>query len=154
MRFRCCLFFFCKQNAAYEMRISDWSSDVCSSDLVGYTLLTGSEVPTIRSCVAALLVLGGLALGREAITLRLIASGAIFVMLFWPEAVAGPSFQLSFAAVTAIVALHEHRRFHALVERRDEGLIARFCRSLLALFLTGIAVELTLSPIALYHRSK
>src|SRR3546814_4475788 len=26
-------FFFCKQNAAYEMRISDWSSDVCSSDL-------------------------------------------------------------------------------------------------------------------------
>src|SRR3546814_14600879 len=53
--------------------------------------------------------------------------------------------------VTAIVALHEHRRFHALVERRDEGLIARFCRSLLALFLTGIAVELTLSPIALYH---
>src|SRR3546814_9054785 len=25
--------FFCKQNTAYEMRISDWSSDVCSSDL-------------------------------------------------------------------------------------------------------------------------
>src|SRR3546814_990142 len=33
---RCCtfrLFFFCKQKTAYEMRISDWSSDVCSSDL-------------------------------------------------------------------------------------------------------------------------
>src|SRR3546814_885154 len=33
----CCnifsLFFFFKQNTAYEMRISDWSSDVCSSDL-------------------------------------------------------------------------------------------------------------------------
>src|SRR3546814_8189786 len=28
-------FFFFKQKAAYEMRISDWSSDVCSSDLVG-----------------------------------------------------------------------------------------------------------------------
>src|SRR3546814_7379564 len=27
-------FFFFKQNTAYEMRISDWSSDVCSSDLV------------------------------------------------------------------------------------------------------------------------
>src|SRR3546814_6642885 len=26
-------FFFCKQKTAYEMRISDWSSDVCSSDL-------------------------------------------------------------------------------------------------------------------------
>src|SRR3546814_2564459 len=29
------LFFFFKQKTAYEMRISDWSSDVCSSDLIG-----------------------------------------------------------------------------------------------------------------------
>src|SRR3546814_15065874 len=29
----CCLFFFFKPKTAYEMRISDWSSDVCSSDL-------------------------------------------------------------------------------------------------------------------------
>src|SRR3546814_7795757 len=29
----CVVFFFCKQKTAYEMRISDWSSDVCSSDL-------------------------------------------------------------------------------------------------------------------------
>src|SRR3546814_3507986 len=28
-----CMFFFFKQKTAYEMRISDWSSDVCSSDL-------------------------------------------------------------------------------------------------------------------------
>src|SRR3546814_6290836 len=30
------LFFFFKQKTAYEMRISDWSSDVCSSDLGGF----------------------------------------------------------------------------------------------------------------------
>src|SRR3546814_5964652 len=30
-----CVFFFFKQKTAYEMRISDWSSDVCSSDLGG-----------------------------------------------------------------------------------------------------------------------
>src|SRR3546814_10271375 len=30
-----CGFFFFKQKTAYEMRISDWSSDVCSSDLIG-----------------------------------------------------------------------------------------------------------------------
>src|SRR3546814_3699515 len=29
------VFLFCKQKTAYEMRISDWSSDVCSSDLLG-----------------------------------------------------------------------------------------------------------------------
>src|SRR3546814_6440958 len=32
------LIFFFKQKTAYEMRISDWSSDVCSSDLVLWTL--------------------------------------------------------------------------------------------------------------------
>src|SRR3546814_6821067 len=31
----CCVFFFFKQKTAYDMRISDWSSDVCSSDLTG-----------------------------------------------------------------------------------------------------------------------
>src|SRR3546814_19847692 len=38
MSFCCfCWFFFFKQKTAYEMRISDWSSDVCSSDLlIGY----------------------------------------------------------------------------------------------------------------------
>src|SRR3546814_15804299 len=30
------VFFFFKQKTAYEMRISDWSSDVCSSDLLGH----------------------------------------------------------------------------------------------------------------------
>src|SRR3546814_5202397 len=32
-------FFFFKQKTAYEMRISDWSSDVCSSDLNGWAIL-------------------------------------------------------------------------------------------------------------------
>src|SRR3546814_2154451 len=58
------VFFFFKQKTAYEMRISDWSSDVCSSDLLqcmqqpGVTLTstprnsnTGSNVGTVpRRC--------------------------------------------------------------------------------------------------------
>src|SRR3546814_5941161 len=36
-------FFFFKQKTAYEMRISDWSSDVCSSDLASF--LAGGEFP-------------------------------------------------------------------------------------------------------------
>src|SRR3546814_9839229 len=35
------MFFFFKQKTAYEMRISDWSSDVCSSDLLQKDLRTG-----------------------------------------------------------------------------------------------------------------
>src|SRR3546814_9239250 len=34
-----CWFFFFKQKTAYEMRISDWSSDVCSSDLLASILM-------------------------------------------------------------------------------------------------------------------
>src|SRR3546814_17767351 len=37
------LFFFFKQKTAYEMRISDWSSDVCSSDLGFYGILVISR---------------------------------------------------------------------------------------------------------------
>src|SRR3546814_16858204 len=38
------LFFFFKQKTAYEMRISDWSSDVCSSDLTGLNAPAGFDV--------------------------------------------------------------------------------------------------------------
>jgi competence protein ComEC len=121
---------------------------------IGYTLLTGAEVPTIRSCVAAVLVLIGIAMGREAMTLRLVATGAIIILLLWPEALMGPSFQLSFAAITVIVALHENRTVRALTMRRDEHLGWRLTRGVLALLLTGIAVELALAPIALFHFHK
>jgi competence protein ComEC len=114
-------------------------------------LLTGAEVPTVRACIAALLILAGIALGREALTLRLLAFGALVVLLLWPETLAGPSFQLSFAAIMAIVALHEHPRVQALLARRDEPWWAKLGRILLALVLTGLAVEITLTPIALFH---
>ena len=118
---------------------------------IAYTLLTGAEVPTVRSCIAALLVLAGIALGREAITLRMVAVGALIVLLLWPESAVSPSFQLSFAAIVAIVALHEHPRVKALLSRRDEGGFAKAGRFGLGLVLTGIAVEIALTPIALFH---
>jgi competence protein ComEC len=118
---------------------------------IAYTLLTGAEVPTIRSCIAALLVLLGIALGREALTLRLVAVAALVVLLLWPESLPGASFQMSFAAITAIVALHEHPRVRALLARRDELWPMKLGRFLLGLVLTGFAVEIALIPIALWH---
>ncbi|MEO7240750.1 MAG: ComEC/Rec2 family competence protein, partial [Sphingomicrobium sp.] len=118
---------------------------------IGYTLLTGAQVPTVRSCIAALLVLAGIALGRDALSMRLLAVGALVVLLFRPEALAGASFQLSFAAVASIIALHSSAWGRRLFERRDEGPVARLARALLGLTATGLAVELTLIPFALYH---
>lgn len=118
---------------------------------VGYTWLTGAQVPTIRSCVAALMVLAALAIGREALTMRLVAAGALIVLLFRPEAVVSASFQLSFAAVTSIVALHEHPRVAALFAARDERFAGRCLRQLASLLLTGVVVEGALMPIAVFH---
>src|SRR3546814_10175642 len=54
--YMCCsrwfFFFFFKQKTAYEMRISDWSSDVCSSDL-GFNMLVGVAVGFIALAGAA-----------------------------------------------------------------------------------------------------
>src|SRR3546814_8859031 len=49
------LFFFFKQKTAYEMRISDWSSDVCSSDLAGFESghAYGKSLRTVKSCVGS-----------------------------------------------------------------------------------------------------
>lgn len=118
---------------------------------IGYTLLTGAQVPTVRSCVAAVLILAGIALGRDALSMRLIATGAAIVLLFRPEALAGPSFQMSFAAVTAIVALHSTRWARRWFERRDEGFFERLGRAIAAMVATGLAVEVALIPLALFH---
>lgn len=118
---------------------------------IAYTFIAGAEVPTVRSCVAALLVVAGIVIGREAMTLRLVAAGALVVMLFRPEAIAGPSFQLSFAAVTAIVALHEHPWMRARFGPADVGRRMRIARELGSLLLTGLAVELALMPIGIFH---
>src|SRR3546814_8448480 len=47
-----CMFFFFKQKTAYEMRISDWSSDVCSSDFM-------TESPTTPILVQRRVMVGG-----------------------------------------------------------------------------------------------
>jgi competence protein ComEC len=118
---------------------------------IAYTLLTGAEVPTVRACIAAILVLLGIALGRDALTLRLVATAALVVLLLWPESLPGPSFQMSFAAIVAIIVLHDAPPVRRLLERREEGLPAKLGRGLLGLVLTGLAVELALTPIALFH---
>jgi len=118
---------------------------------IGYTLLTGAQVPTVRSCVAALLVLAGMAMGREALSLRLVAAGAVLVMLVAPESVVGASFQMSFASVATIIALHTLGPVKRWFERRDEGLLQRTLRNLGSLLLSGLAVEFALMPFALYH---
>ena len=118
---------------------------------IGYTLLTGAEVPTVRSCVGAVLVLIALALGREPLSMRMVATAAGFVLLLWPESLVGPSFQMSFCAVIAIVALHNAQPIREFLRPRDESWLRWFARRVLMLFVAGIVIEIALTPIVLFH---
>ena len=118
---------------------------------IGYTLLTGSEVPTVRSCVGAVLVLIALALGREPLSLRMVAVAAMFVLLLWPESLVGPSFQMSFAAVLAIVALHNSGPVRRFLAPREEAWIIRMGRRAFMLLITGLVIEIALMPIVMFH---
>src|SRR3546814_2347562 len=77
-------FFFFKQKTAYEMRISDWSSDVCSSDLIYIALIVGITLVVLwigdRECrlaITTLLVGSALTLGA------LFLTGSYFERIDW-----------------------------------------------------------------------
>lgn len=136
---------------ALRVRLPVVAAGIAAGAGIAYTLLTGAEVPTVRSCAAALLVLIALALGREPLSMRMLAVAAGGVMLLWPEAVVGPSFQMSFAAVMSIIALSETQFVRRFMGPREEGAPHRIGRWLAMLLLTGIVIEVALMPIALYH---
>jgi competence protein ComEC len=118
-----------------------------------YTLLAGGEVPTVRAMLATLIVLIGMVAGREAISLRLLATAAFVILLVRPEVLLEPSFQMSFAAVGAIIALYESpygKRWLAPQEG-GAGWLTQLARGVGVLLVTGLAAELVLSPIALFH---
>jgi len=74
-----------------------------------YDMATGSRVGTERALVMTLIVLGAVVLDRRALTMRNLAFAIFVVVAMEPEAVMGVSFQLSFAAVAALVAVMEAR---------------------------------------------
>ena len=136
---------------ALRVRLPVLAAAIGAGAGVAYTLLTGAEVPTVRSCIGAVLVLIALALGREPLSLRMVAVAAIAVLLLWPESLVGPSFQMSFAAVLAIVALHTSGPVQAFLAPREESWLARAGRRAAMLLLTGVVIEIALMPIVLFH---
>nr|WP_240956898.1 ComEC/Rec2 family competence protein [Pseudopontixanthobacter vadosimaris] len=139
------------QNLALRIRLPVAAALLAAMAGVFYTMLTGAEVPTIRSCIGAILVLGALMLGRQALSMRMVAVAAIAILLLWPESVVGPSFQMSFAAVIAIVALHNSKPVREFTRQGRKRLSTRIGRNLLLLFVTGLVIELALMPIVLHH---
>lgn len=87
--------------------IKKWAAAMALLGAVAYTLLSGAGLPTLRALVMISLALLAVLLDRRAITLRSVAWAALALLVLWPESLLDPGFQMSFAAVTALVAAFE-----------------------------------------------
>ena len=74
---------------------------------LGYLVLTGGTIPTQRAFLMSGLALVAIMMDRSPFSLRLVAFGAFAILLVSPQALMGASFQMSFAAVVALVAAYE-----------------------------------------------
>ncbi len=75
-----------------------------------YLGLSGASVSAIRATLMLVLVFGAVIAGRRALTMRNVAIAALFVIVMDPASIFRPSFQLSFAAVVALVGAYEGYR--------------------------------------------
>jgi competence protein ComEC len=88
---------------------------------------------------------------RSAISMRLVAWAAMVVLLIAPESLLGPSFQMSFAAVIALVATYETMRPKLIGWRGDGGFARRLWIYILGVGLTTLVAGLATAPFAIYH---
>lgn len=131
--------------------IKKWAACGAILGAFGYLLLTGGTVPTQRAFVMVSLVLVAVILDRRGLSLRLVAWAAVVVLALAPESLLSASFQMSFAAVIALIAGYEaiaERGRIALGERR---LALRGAAYLGGVALTSLIAGLATAPFALYH---
>lgn len=101
--------------------IKKWAAAVALLVTLGYLVISGAPVPTQRAFVMNGIVLLAVLLDREAISLRSISWAALVVLLLEPEALVGPSFQMSFAAVCALISAYEALAPRLMAWRRADG---------------------------------
>ena len=85
---------------------------------LGYFAISGGNVAALRSTIMIVLVLGAVVAGRRALTMRNVALAALAIIVTDPASVFRPSFQLSFAAVVALIGAWEMMR---PADGRDRG---------------------------------
>ena len=121
-----------------------------------YTALAGAPVPAQRACAMAAFALLAILLDRTALSLRLVAWSAVIVLVVAPESLTGASFQMSFAAVVALIAGWEsaapwRRRLHERAELSRHRWMWRLGAALGASLLTTLIASIATGAFAAYH---
>lgn len=111
----------------------------------GYLLLAGGlgNVPALRSTIMLALIFGAVLAGRRALTMRNVAIAALAIIVIDPASVFRASFQLSFAAVVALIGIYEMPRSPRTGERNwGERLWSTVWTTALTSFIAGTATLL------------
>lgn len=122
-----------------------------------YLFISGAAVPTQRAYIMTFVVLLAVLFERQAISMRVLALAAMIILVISPQMLVSISFQLSFAAVIALVAFYEC--FGGRVEKFFAGdglsLWGKIWRGIPAYLIGIVIADLVASmatlPFAVYH---
>jgi len=116
-----------------------------------YMLLSGATVSSRRSFFMTALVLLAILVDRVALSARGLAWAALAIMLASPFAAVGPSFQMSFAAVSGLVAFYETFRGPLGEWHRGAGIGRRIAVYALGVICTTTVTTLATAPFTEFH---
>jgi competence protein ComEC len=111
-----------------------------------YLLLSGANVATERAFLMVSVMLGAVLLDRRALTLRSVALSAVVLLLWQPESLTEPGFQLSYAATVVLIA-----GFGALDRRVMRERLPRWVLPVFTLVLSSVLAGLATAPFAAAH---
>lgn len=111
-----------------------------------YLALSGANVATERAFIMVSVVLGAVLLDRKALTLRSAALAAIILLLWQPESLLEPGFQMSFAATIALIA-----GFREVDRRVLSGRLPRWGFAIFTLVLSSLIGGFATAPFAAAH---
>lgn len=122
-----------------------------------YLGLSGAEVPAVRAFIMTFIVLLGVLFNRRAVSMYTIAVAAAIILILYPHALVGASFQMSFAAVVCLVAFYERYAgaLQNFIGRSDNNIFIKSLKILLIYFVGVLVSDLVASlatlPFAVYH---
>lgn len=113
-----------------------------------YLAISGASVSATRATVTLILIFGAILVERRALTMRNVAFASLFVLLTDPASVFRPGFQLSFAAVAALVGVYE---MTAQSRADNDGFFSKFFKFFLGTGVTSLVAGAATALFAAYH---
>ena len=136
---------------ALRFQIKKWAAAASVIAAGGYTLLAAAPVPSQRSFLMIAVVLLAMLVDRQGISMRLLAFAASVVLITQPEAMLGPSFQMSFAAVLALMSAYEFVRERKQMPAERASPSRRTLIYLGGVILSTLVAGIATAPYAAYH---